>query len=407
MARHPNGSETDRPAAELSAAVAPSLLREMNQRLLLDLLFTGGPATRPDLARAAGLSQPTVIAALDDLERAGLALSSGSPAKPLGRPAKVYEADARAGSVAGIDIGRDWLHLSVTDLAGRNLADLDVRNSAKTAAGLVELAAHSLAELTDKARIRPDEVTHTVIGSPGVLDPRRGGVRYAANLPGWHRAGLAHALTEKLGPSLSIDNDANLAALAELNYGAARGVRDFVYVTVGTGVGIGLVLDGRVYRGFTGAAGEIGYLPLGNDGAGPRGTLPARGMLEEAVAADAIVRNAKASGMSGSLTAKTVFAAARSGDRRALAAVAIEGSRLAQLIASIAAFLDPELIVMGGGVGQNLDLLKPEISASLATLTPMRPTLISGQLGRDAVVRGAIARGVVLAREAVFAARLA
>jgi predicted NBD/HSP70 family sugar kinase len=377
----------------------------MNQRLLLDRLFSGGPATRPQLARDTGLSQPTVFAALADLEKAVLVRPCGRPEAAHGRPAMLYEANPAAGSVVGVDVGREWLHLLVTDLAGHQLAQLDVRNTARGAHALVDSVGRAVTEVTGVAGVEPASVTHTVIGSPGVFDPARGRVAFAANLPGWQRAGLADALAERLGDSLTIDNDANLAALGEHAYGAARDVRHFAYLTIGTGVGLGLVLDGRLYRGFTGAAGEVGYLPIGDDVPPARPTRRRRGMLEEALAADAVVGYAKASGMSGVRTAEQVFAAARDGDARAQRAVEAEATRLAQLVASIAAFIDPELIVVGGGIGQNLDLLEHPMRATLARLTPIQTRLVPGQLGRTAVVRGAVAIGIDRAKEIIFTER--
>jgi len=387
----------------LAAAAAPPLLRQMNSRLLLDHLFTGGPATRPQLARDTGLSQPTVIAALDGLERAGLVKAGVVGARHLGRPAKLYAANAGAGSVAGVDIGRGWLRLRVADLAGDPLSDLTVRNTATTAAALVDLTATALIQAAEKALLIPGSVTHTVIGSPGVLDPRRGRVRYAANMPGWHQTGLAQALTERIGVSLSVDNDANLAALAELSYGAARGLTDFAYLTVGTGVGVGLVLNGQVYRGATGAAGEVGYLPVGDRQSDARVRRPARGMLEEAVAADAVVTEARRAGLNRRITAEDVFDLARAQEPRAMQAVELEGRRLGLVVASIAAFIDPQAIVLGGRVGQHLDMLKPGLMAQLREVTPMRPRLLTGDLGEDAVACGAIARGAIIARAKVFA----
>jgi predicted NBD/HSP70 family sugar kinase len=377
----------------------------MNQRLLLDRLFDHGPATRPQLARDAGLSQPTVIAALEGLERAGLVVAGTAESQQLGRPAKSYAANPAAGTVAGIDIGRGWVHVRIADLLGTVLAQLHVRNTATGADSLVDLTAQSLEQATAMAGLSMAAVTHTAIGSPGVLDPRRGGVRYAANLPGWHQEGLAQALVERIGPSVSVDNDANLAALAELTHGAARGLTDFAYLTVGTGVGVGLVLDGRVYRGVTGAAGEVGYLPIG-DGTVGRSPHTDRGMFEEVVAADAVVRYAREAGLSGEVTAEEVFHLAAGGRPEALAAVARQARQLGLAVASIAAFLDPEAIVLGGRIGQNLDLLEPGITAALREVTPMRPRLVAGELGEEAVVRGAVARGTALAREAVFAQRL-
>jgi predicted NBD/HSP70 family sugar kinase len=390
------------PGRRPAAAAAPSFLRTMNQRLLLDHLFATGSATRPQLARDCGLSQPTVIAALDDLEKVGLVRPAAPPEQSLGRPAAAYEADPTAGHVTAVDIGRGWLRLLVTDLAGTDLARADVRNTARSAPALVELVGRSVADVVASAGLTADAITHTVIGSPGVLDESHGRLRYAVNLPGWHRSGLASALIDRLGGALTIDNDVNLAALGEHSYGTARDVRDFVYIHIGTGIGIGIYLDGRVYRGFTGAAGEIGYLPIGQNSSPMPPGRPVRGIMEEALAADAVVRYAKAAGMTGRITSERVFAAARAGDLAAKVAVTIEAQHLAQLVASICAFLDPELIVLGGAIGQNLDILEPDTFAALARLTPMQPRLTLGALGSDAVARGAAAEGIAIARETVF-----
>ena len=383
-----------------AAAAAPSLLRRMNQRLLLDLLFANGPAIRPRLAREAGLSLPTVIAALRDLEEAGLVRIAGRHEPEHGRPAAAYEADPTAGHVLGVDVGREKLRALVADLAGTPLGPpLEVRNRARTADALVDQVEAVVAQATEQAGIGAADVTHTVIGSPGVLDPGRGRIRYAPNLPGWQRPGLAETLADRLGAALSIDNDANLAALGEHAYGAARGLENFVYLHIGTGVGLGLVLGARLYRG-RGAAGEIGFLPLGDR----RSMHARRGMLEESIAADAIVRRAQEEGMTGRLTAEKVFTAARQGDEQALRTVHVVGGHIGSLVAGVLAFLDPELIVFGGGIGQNLDLLEAPVTEALAAITPLRPQLSASTLGGEAVLRGAIATGVTAAREAVFAA---
>jgi predicted NBD/HSP70 family sugar kinase len=325
-----------------------------------------------------------------------------------GRPASVYEADPTSGSVVGIDIGRDWLRLLATDLLGNQLGKLDVRNTARSARALVELTSTAVSTVTAAAGLAPSDVTHTVIGSPGVLDPGVGRMRYAANLPGWQRPGLADTLAQALGTALIIDNDANLAALGEYTYGAAKGLVNFVYLHLGTGVGLGLMLDGRLYRGATGAAGEAGYIPIGDDSQPrpQRSAAPRAGMLEQSLAADAVVRYAHESGMKGAINAEQVFAAARDHDREAISAIARYSNRLAHLVATIAALFDPEAIVVGGGVGQNLDLLAPHVSAVLRQLAPMVPTLVLGDLRREAVVRGAIATGIAAARGTVFTQRV-
>ncbi len=399
-------SQTEQPRAPLVAAVAPSLLREMNQRLLLERLFADGPAIRPQLARDTGLSLPTVIAGLAGLQEVGLVRVAGTPDVAHGRPAAAYEADPTSGAVVGVDIGHDWLHVLVTDLGGTRLGRIDQRNTARSARALVELTKKAVDTATADAGLASTSITHTVIGSPGVYDPRRGRIQYAANLPGWQRTGLAEALTARLGGSITIDNDANLAALGEQTYGAARNVQDFVYITIGTGVGLGLVLGGRLYRGATGAAGEAGYLPIGGSLTAARPGQVPRGMLEESLAADAVVRYGVEAGLPEPLTAEQVFSTARAGDSRALAAVSREAKTLAQLIATVLALFDPALIVLGGGVGQNLDLLETEAREALSYLTPMSPALAVGALGTEAIVMGAVATGISVARDLVFRNRI-
>lgn len=399
-------SRNEGPSSRLAAAVAPSLLREMNQRLLLDLLFASGPATRPQLAREAGLSQPTVFAALSDLEKAGLVRPVGRPGTSPGRPAVIYEADPSTGAVLGVDIGRKWLRVLVTDLARTELARHEIRNSARSSRALVDLVSKAVDQVTAQAGLGNGDVTHTVVGSPGVFDPHRGRMMYAGNLPGWQRAGLAEALSDRLGGSLTLDNDANLAALGEYTLGAGRGTRQFVYLHIGTGVGLGIVIDGQLYRGFNGTAGEVGYLPLGTEPPETESKWTQRGMVEMSLAADAVVRYAVDAGMKPHVTAEEVFAAARSGDTAALQALTTQAQVLARVVTGICAFLDPELIVIGGGVGQSFDLLEPEMRNELARFTPMRPSIATGDLGADAVLQGAIAIGIDTARELVFTSKL-
>jgi predicted NBD/HSP70 family sugar kinase len=377
----------------------------MNQRVLLELLFSSGPITRPQLARLSGLSQPTVIAALADLENAGLVKAVGHARTAPGRAPMVYEVDPTVGAVVGVDIGREWLRLVVTDLAGTRLCQLDERNTAKDPDAMMDAVMQLVHQGMDKAGLGPDVITHTVVGCPGVYDTDSRQLRFAANLPGWGRLAVAAALRERLEGALTVENDANLAALGEYTYGAGRATRQFVYLTIGTGVGVGIVLDGKLYRGSTGSAGEIGHLPVGEKPDKPRRGGSPRGMLEESFGASALVRRAKAEGMKRPVTAAAIFAAARGGDPQAMELVLAEGKALAYVVASICVLLDPELIVVGGGIGQNLDLLEAGMAPELENLIPARPAMAVGDLGRDAVVMGAIALGIERTKEAVFKAK--
>jgi predicted NBD/HSP70 family sugar kinase len=393
----------DRPA-RLPAGGTPRLLRAHNERTLLESLRRAGPSSRPDLARIAGLSKPTVSLALANLERAGLVRRVGPASPSLGRTAMLYEVDPTAGYVVGIDIGRAWIRVAAADLAGQIVARRDERNRARSANALVKSVAAVGHDVVVTAGLTWKQVAHTVVGGPGVFDPDSDRLRHAPNLPGWSRPGVMSELREALPPTVALDNDANLAAVGERSYGSGRDARTFVYVSVGTGIGMGVIIDGELYRGAHGAAGEVGYLPLGEDGAGGRGARR-RGMLEEAASADAVVRTAKRLGMDGATSAKGVFAAARAGDELALAAVDAEAQRLALVVGTVAAIVDPEFVLLGGGVGSNVDLLHPPLERRLAELTPLAPPVAQGELGQDAIVLGAVASALDTARDLVFEQR--
>jgi predicted NBD/HSP70 family sugar kinase len=382
----------------------PSLLRTLNQGALMQRLREGGPLSRAQLARDTGLSKPTVSQALAELEAAGLVRPVGPAAPSRGRTAMLYEPDPGAGYVLGIDIGRAWIRVAVADLAGTIVARRDTPNRARTAAAVVRAVAREARAAVKDAGIGWKRVVHTVVGSPGVFDPSTGRLWHAPNLPDWSKPGLADELREALTPSTAIDNDANLAAVGERDYGRGRDARSFVYLELGTGLGVGIVIDGELHRGARGAAGEVGYIPWPSDDDGARSE---RGRLEEATSAAAVVAVAREVGMPAGITAKEVFDAARNGEAKALRAVDIEAQRIALLLATISAVVDPEFIVLGGGIGGSADLLQPRIEARLAELTPLETHVAESELGQDAIVLGAIATALDTARELVFTERLA
>ena len=366
------------------AGGTPRLLRAHNERALLECLRGAGPSSRPDLARIAGLSKPTVSQALANLESVGLVRPVGPASPSLGRTAMLYEVDPTAGYVVGIDIGRAWIRVAAADLSGEIVARRDERNRARSGSALVRSVAAVAHEVVEAAGLTWKQVQHTVVGGPGVFDPDSDRLRHAPNVPGWSRPGVMSELREALPPTVALDNDANLAAVGERSYGSGRDARTFVYVSVGTGIGMGVIIDGELYRGAHGAAGEVGYLPLGEDGAGGAAGLDARrrGILEEAASADAVVRTAKRLGMQGATSAKRVFAAARAGDELALAAVDAEAQRLALVVGTVAAIVDPEFVLLGGGVGSNIDLLRPPLERRLGI-----PVLSANQVTMWAALR--------------------
>ena len=379
----------------------PSLLRAINERTILELIHRQGPLSRAQAARVSGLSKPTVSLALTGLLDAGLVREVGRSRGERGPSALLYELNPAAGWVVGIDVGRKWVRAAIADITGTIVASRDERakvTSARTLIGQIGAIGRRLAR---EAGVHWDQVTHAALGSPGVFDPTHGYVAMAPNLPGWGRHGLVEAVRDELGTNVTFENDVNLAALAEQAHGHGRNVENFVFMSVGTGIGMALVIDGQLYRGAHGAAGEVAYMPLGmgdpHDPANRR-----RGAFEESAAAAGVVRMAKKLGMRMPQTPETIFVAARRGHVVASRVVEMEAARLALAIATGTPVLDPELVILGGGIGRNGDLLLEPIERELRQLLPFRPRVMVSALGEDAVLRGAVATALAVARDRVF-----
>jgi predicted NBD/HSP70 family sugar kinase len=377
---------------ELSAA-RPPLIRAMNEQMLLGHIRVSGPVSRADLARISGLSKPTVSLALANVERAGLVRIAGQRTGVPGRTAQLYEVRPEAGFVLGLDIGLKYLRGAVADLAGE-VRTRDSRTVVATSvrgrlAELVELAD----DLCDRAGTSRQAVTQTVIGTPGVYDPQRNAIALTGGLAGWDRPAALTGLREAFGPSVALENDVDAAALAERTHGYGRDCESFAFVHVGTGIGMGLVLDGRLHRGVHGVAGEIAFMPLAE---GESDDARRRGPLEAAAAAAGIVRAARKAGMRGPVSARSVFAAAARGDERAAAVVADEARLVASAICCVITVVDPGLIVLGGGIGQAPGFAAA-VSAALAAMTPVLPEVKVSALGSDVVVDGCLAEGASLA----------
>ena len=372
----------------------PKLIREMNQRVLFDSLLSQGPSTRPGLARASGLSQPTVIAALNELVDARLVVPLGNDARDMGRPAKLYRVNAAAASVIAVDIGRVWVRVAVVDIAGDELYRHDVRNVARSATALVELISAEVSQAKAKLRLDPGR-TYAGIGSPGVLAPKRGVVDYADQLPGWHRPKLINMLKAELGAQLQIENDVNLAALAESIHGQAGRHESFAYFHIGTGAGLATILNGKLHRGFHGAAGELAYLLTAT---GVDGRVRA---LEDVVSARALTASARELGLVNP-TPEAVLQLAASGDPAARQVIDRFVEGISAAVIAINAVLDPECVVLGGGIGIRLQDYVAEISGAVTRRSPFHVDLEVATLRTDATLRGAVDMGLETARNAMF-----
>ncbi len=369
-------------------------MRSMNERLLLEHVRLGGTVSRAELARISGLSKPTVGVALSSLERDGVIRSAGTRSGVRGPAAALYELRPEAGLVLGLDVGRRYLRGALADLSGRVRARNSCLARARAAHGRIAELMTLAEELAAASGVRLGEVTQVVVGSPGVFEERRGVIIFAGNLPGWERPGTFGELRRAFGPSTIVENDVDLAALAERDSGHGQDVATFCLVSLGTGIGMGLVIDGRLHRGAHGAAGEIAYMPLEEAVAASRDARR-HGALESLVSAAAIVRRARTLGL-GAVSAQRVFSLAAGGDTRAVEVVTQVAHHVARAVASVVAVVDPPLVVLGGGIGRSPGFAEA-VAAALRALSPVAPEIRVSQLGDEAVVTGCLAAGAELA----------
>jgi predicted NBD/HSP70 family sugar kinase len=374
----------------------------MNERTVLECVRVFGPISRAQIARQTALSKPTVSLALEHLRRAKLVREAGRTSGGKGPTAVLYELNPRAGWVVGIDVGRNWVRAAIADVTGEFVARRDERAKVGGARKLITQIGSIAHALAADAGIGWRQVTFATVGSPGVFDPQRGQVALAYSLPGWGRQGLVELVQEELGTKTLFENDVNLAALGERWHGLGKDVDDFVYLHVGTGVGMGIVVGGELYRGASGKAGEVGYLPLAGTDIGDPESIR-RGPLDTAASASGVVATARRAGMEpSSLTAQQVFSAARDGDRKARRVVAEEARRIALAVAAVSAVVDPELVILGGGIGANGDLLLEPVEQRLAEISPFTPRIEASVLHEEATLYGSVFMALRAAQERLF-----
>jgi predicted NBD/HSP70 family sugar kinase len=375
-----------------ASAARPELIRAINEQVMLEHIRRSGPVSRTELARLSGLSKPTVSAALGAIERAGLVHATGQRTGGPGPAPILYEVRPEAGFILGLDVGREFLRGAIADLAGTVRTRLSVRTKAMDALARVKELAGLAATLLSEAGLSASQVTQIVIGSPGVYVPKLDALTLTGRLS-WDSPAVLAALRDEFGPTLMIENDVDAAALAERVHGHGRDVESFAFVSVGTGIGMGLVLDGKLRHGFHGVAGEIGYLPFAEGSGSDARDARKRGSFDASASAAAVVRAARRAGLRGGSSAEKVFAAAARGDAVAVEIVAEEALLVAKAVCTVITVVDPELIVLGGGIGQAPGFLDAVVD-QLRLLAPVLPEVKASVLGSETVVAGCIAAGL-------------
>jgi predicted NBD/HSP70 family sugar kinase len=380
----------------------PSLLRAINDRAALELLLEQGPLSRSQLGSLTGLSKPTASQLLARLETAGLVVPVGTTAGRPGPGAQLYEINPSAAYVAGLDVTPERIRVAIADITGRVVTEHRLPLPADDPGPAVEQTAHALDTATLAAGLGREALHAVVIGTPGALDPATGELRYAAHLLGWHSPRLVEELTTALGVRIALENDVNLAAVAEQRVGLAQGVSDFVLLWVEAGIGAALVLGGRMHRGHTGGAGEIGYMPM--PGAPLIKSVDLEtvnsGGFQELAGAPAVLDLAREHGLPGETAQAAVAEAVRQKAEPFLRTLA---ERLATGLAAVVAVVDPELVLLSGAVPRaGGEPLRALVQEELTGLAVPRPRLLLSELASSPVVVGALQTALSTAREEVF-----
>ncbi|MCZ7420529.1 MULTISPECIES: ROK family transcriptional regulator [unclassified Micromonospora] len=382
----------------------PRLLRALNDRAALELLLEQGPLTRARIGELTGLSKVTASQLVERLEERGLVTRVGEQAGGRGPNAQLYAVRPGSAHVVGVDVGPERVVAACADITGTVIGR--VEQSTQDTDDPVGVVHNAVVRVAGSAGAQLSSVRRIVLGTPGLVDPGTGDITFAYNLPRWHR-GLLAALRDDLDTPVVFENDVNLAAVAEAQSGAAQGLADFVLVWVGAGVGLAIMLGGRLHHGSSGAAGEIGYLPV------PGAPIPrdvsrrAKPAFQQLAGADAIRGLAREHGYPDAAAADAVRAAIADGTSGGpmLDEVA---RRLALGVASTCVVLDPPLVVLAGEVGQaGGAALAERVQHEVAAITLVRPRVVPTGLIEEPIVHGALRTALDAVRDEVFGSTIA
>ncbi|MEU5159531.1 ROK family transcriptional regulator [Streptomyces sp. NPDC020875] len=382
----------------------------MNDRTALGLLLEHGPLSRTRIGKLTGLSKPTASQLLVRLEAAGLVVATGTTEGSPGPGAQLYAINAGAAYAAGLDVSPQRIRAAVADITGTIVGEYQLPTPRRRAADAVGQVTEAVGGAAEAAGVALDRIHRLVIGTPGAFDPNTGRLRYASHLPGWHSPTLLDDLAAALPMPFAYENDVNLVAVAEQRLGAARGHDDFVLLWNEEGLGAAVVIGGRLHRGFTGGAGEVGFLPVPGTPLVRRVARANGGGFQELAGAQVLPRLARELGVGNiggghytEVAPALVARAAEAGDGPCRALLDSYATALATGLASVVAVLDPELVVLAGeAITAGGEPLLARVQAELTELAAPRPRLLLSAVREQPVLRGALERALATTRDEVF-----
>jgi glucokinase len=374
-------------------------IAELNSFLVLDAIKSHGQVTRRQLADELSLSDASVSRIVQRLKLAGLVAEQPGDRSARGRTPAVLRFVGAVGGVIAVDLGGTRCHGALADLAGTVMAeDFRLTGEGKDAAGAL---LDCIAALRTSPEGRELPVRAVVVGIPALIDPDTELATAGPNVH-WQDFDLMGILAENLAEPFEVDNDANLMALGQAWRGAGRGIHSFVAMSLGTGIGSGIVIDGHLISGSHNAAGELAYLPVSSG----RGFPSARIGFEEVASGRALrvqaadlVAGGRATSLTGDFAVSDIFAAAGAGDEIGQQVVRDLVVHVAAAIIGTASIVDPERVILDGSIGRALEPWLPELRAAVQERVFRAPEIVISRLGPNATVIGAIARALAMVSE--------
>ncbi|MHB8958342.1 MAG: ROK family protein [Candidatus Limnocylindrales bacterium] len=360
-------------------------IRRANAWSVLEAVRAGGTVSRAHIVERTGLTAMTVHRLTDDLRRRRLVLPAGtSAAGAVGRPSSLFRLNGSIGHAIGLDVGNETTRAALVDLGRNRLAELDV-GTAVIESDLSNQLLTVVARLQHEAGVDPGTLRGLAAGIAGVIRSD-GTIIRASQHHVWDGLALGSLLGEALGVHVDLRQDDHLATLAELRSGACVGMSTALVVNVGKGIGLGIIEDGAVQMGAHGAAGRVTWVPLLAEESAAASMVAGDVLTGDGIVADYL----RAGGARGTGGARAVFAAAAEGDPAAGDAIGLFASRLGWLVGSAIAIIDPEAVVLGGGVSRGYDQFRERLRRRVEEIVPSPPPIIPSPLGPAAVIAGAI-----------------
>jgi predicted NBD/HSP70 family sugar kinase len=387
-------------------AAVPSLMREINERGVLDTLRQEGALHAAQIARLIGLSKPTTADILRSLSEYGLVQEFSPGADDPRRARSVHEAVSDIKVCLGIDIGSRFIRAAVGDLNQVMRAQKSVPVKSLELKELVSVMHQAVDQALKESGYKIKDVATIVVGTPGVINQTTGVISIAGTIGSLDGINLSALIEKEFGLKPTLENDINLVTVAEQFAGHGRDIENFAVLSVGSGLGSGLVLNGKLMRGHRGAAGEVFYVPFGNPLDIHRSsTNPSGDSVAEI--AQSLAKKFPKSILKAPYSTIDILNAAKADDELGKAVVGIEAERIALYVATIAAVTDVELVVLSGGIGRAATFFIEPIKALVSKVVPFAPRIEISTLGDTGILVGALSIATKSACDIVFSSKTA